>query len=157
MPSLRTHCRSTSSVVAGVTVDLPVLLAGAVSLNAAGRLGERGPERPDHLTLATDNRQLGNSITRPDSGADPVDAGDPGGWLQVSLFFLICGGIVAIIGLAWWSARRARRRREPQRASIRSRSPVPGGRVSVGRPRRDGASRSPSRQTRRSTRSDPVA
>jgi hypothetical protein len=59
-------------------------------------------------TLPTDNRELGNSLTRPNQGMEPQDAGDPGGWLQQSLFFLICGGIVVIALLVWRSSSRAR-------------------------------------------------
>ena len=63
-------------------------------------------------TLPTDNREMGNSLPKPNRGMEPQDAGDPGGWLQTSLFFLICGAIVVIVGLVWWSSRRARLRRE---------------------------------------------
>lgn len=59
-------------------------------------------------TLPTDYRELGNSLTRPNQGMEPQDAGDPGGWLQQSLFFLICGGIVVIALLVWRSSSRAR-------------------------------------------------
>jgi hypothetical protein len=59
-------------------------------------------------TLPTDYRELGNSLTRPNQGMEPQDAGDPGGWLQQSLFFLICGGIVVIALLVWRSSNRAR-------------------------------------------------
>jgi hypothetical protein len=62
-------------------------------------------------TLPTDNRELGTSLTRPNQGMEPQDAGDPGGWLQQSLFFLICGGIVVITLLVWRSSHRARTRR----------------------------------------------
>ncbi len=111
MSSQRTHRWRTSSIVAGVTVML-VLLAGAVSLNApvASASGAQSVETTS--TLPTDNRQLGNSITRPNEGADPTDPGDPGGWLQVSLFYLVCVGIVIIVGLVWWTSRRARQRRD---------------------------------------------
>ena len=63
-------------------------------------------------TLPTDNRELGNSLPKPNRGMQPQDAGDPGGWLQTSLFFLICGAIVVIVGLVWWTSRRARARRD---------------------------------------------
>ncbi len=62
-------------------------------------------------TLPTDNRELGNSLTRPNQGMDPQSPGDPGGWLQQSLFFLICGAIVVIALLVWRSSHRARSRR----------------------------------------------
>ena len=63
-------------------------------------------------TLPVDNRELGNSLPKPNRGATPQDAGDPGGWLQVSLFFLICAAVVLIAGAVWWQSRRARQRRD---------------------------------------------
>ncbi len=65
-------------------------------------------------TLPTDNRELGNSLPKPGQGMAPQDPGDPGGWLQTSLFFLICGAIALIALLVWWSSRRARDRRTAQ-------------------------------------------
>jgi hypothetical protein len=62
-------------------------------------------------TLPTDNRELGNSLPKPGQGMEPQDAGDPGGFLQVSLFFLICAAIVVIGLLVWRSSHRARSRR----------------------------------------------
>jgi hypothetical protein len=62
-------------------------------------------------TLPTDNRQLGDSLTRPNQGMEPQSPGDPGGWLQQSLFFLVCGGIVVIGLLVWRSSRAARAKR----------------------------------------------
>ena len=62
-------------------------------------------------TLPTDNRELGNSLTRPNQGMEPQSAGDPGGWLQQSLFFVVCGAIVVISLLVWRSSRDARARR----------------------------------------------
>lgn len=62
-------------------------------------------------TLPTDNRELGNSLPKPGQGMAPRDAGDPGGWLQTSLFFLICAAILVIVGLVWRSSSRARARR----------------------------------------------
>ena len=62
-------------------------------------------------TLPVDNRELGNSLPKPNRGAAPQSAGDPGGWLQTSLFFLICGGVVLIAVAVWRISRRARLRR----------------------------------------------
>lgn len=62
-------------------------------------------------TLPIDNREIGNSLPRPGQGREPQSPGDPGGWLQTSLFFLICGAILVIVGLVWRSSRRARERR----------------------------------------------
>jgi hypothetical protein len=87
--------------------------AGATGATAAAPASAASPAEPGDTTttLPRDNRELGNSLPKPNKGADPADAGDPGGWLQVSLFYLICGGMVVIAGLAWFSSRRARARR----------------------------------------------
>lgn len=85
----------------------------------------------------------GNIVVRPDCGREPVDPGDPGGWLQVSLFFLVCGVVLAIVGMLW---RRSRRLREERARS--GRDPL-----TVARRRGRGVRT----QTRRSTRSEPVA
>lgn len=88
---------------ASATTQAP---AGAQAATAAAEPGDTT------TTLPRDNRDLGNSITKPNKGADPTSPGDPGGWLQVSLFYLICGSIVAMAGLVWFRSRRARQRRE---------------------------------------------
>jgi len=73
---------------------------------------DAAPAQPGQTTstLPTDNRTQGNSITRPNQGADPLSPSDPGGWLQVSLFYLICVGVFGMAGLVWLSSRRARAR-----------------------------------------------
>lgn len=53
----------------------------------------------------------GNIVRHPDCGREPVDAGDPGGSLQVTLFFLVCAAVVGMAAAVWWRARRARARR----------------------------------------------
>jgi hypothetical protein len=63
-------------------------------------------------TLPTDNRNLGEMIPRPFTGMEPQDPGDPGGWLQVSLFFLLVLAVVGISTGVWWTSRRARQRRD---------------------------------------------
>ncbi len=62
-------------------------------------------------SLPEDNRLLGNSIQRPNMGMKPLSPTDPGGWLQVSLFFLICGGIILIAFAVWYSSKKKRARR----------------------------------------------
>lgn len=54
------------------------------------------------------NCSPGEIVQRPDCGREPVDAGDPGGWLQVSLFFLTCAVILGMVGFIWWRSRAAR-------------------------------------------------
>ncbi len=72
-----------------------------------------GAEPGDTTTsLPEDNRLLGNSIQRPNMGMKPLSPTDPGGWLQVSLFFLICGAIILIAVAVWSSSRKKRIRRE---------------------------------------------
>lgn len=63
-------------------------------------------------TLPTDNRQMGEIIPRPYTGMEPQDPGDPGGWLQVSLFFLLCAAVFGMCVAVWWISRRARQRRD---------------------------------------------
>lgn len=53
----------------------------------------------------------GHIVRRPDCGIPAESATDPGGWLQLSLFYLICGAIVLIVAGVWWRARQVRRRR----------------------------------------------
>ena len=62
-------------------------------------------------SLPEDNRLLGNSIQRPNMGMKPLSPTDPGGWLQVSLFFLICGGIILIALAVWYSSKKKRAKR----------------------------------------------
>ncbi|MEI7886452.1 MAG: hypothetical protein WCJ04_03585 [Actinomycetes bacterium] len=62
-------------------------------------------------SLPEDNRLLGNSIQRPNMGMKPLSPTDPGGWLQVSLFFLICGAIILIACAVWYSSKKKRSKR----------------------------------------------
>lgn len=92
-------------------------LAVALTTLAVGLLGGgllAGPAAAQDgttTTLPVDNRELGHIIPRPDSGKAPESPSDPGGWLQVSLFFLICAVVVAMVAFVWWRSRVARRRR----------------------------------------------
>lgn len=62
-------------------------------------------------TDPVDNRRFGDIIPKPNSGKAPETAGDPGGWLQVSLFFLICAAVIVIALAVWRQSRKARERR----------------------------------------------
>lgn len=53
----------------------------------------------------------GHIVRRPDCGIAPESATDPGGWLQVSLFYLISGSVVVILAGVWWRSRTLRNRR----------------------------------------------
>src|SRR4051794_41885268 len=94
--SPRMHRPRRASVLVGAVASVAVVigalfpgLAGpAAATSAAPGVAAVHAEPGDTTTTEPrDNRNLGNSITKPDQGADPVDAGDPGGWLQVSLFY----------------------------------------------------------------------
>jgi hypothetical protein len=107
--------RVTSPLRAAVASSL---LVGAVLLTSSFLLGvspagaQSGDDTPQTTsTLPVDNRQLGDMIPKPNTGMEPQSAGDPGGWLQVSLFFLICAAIIIIATAIWWTSRRARERR----------------------------------------------
>lgn len=62
-------------------------------------------------TLPVDNREFGEIIPKPNAGKAPETPGDPGGWLQVSLFFLICAVVLLIVGIVWWQSKKARDQR----------------------------------------------
>jgi hypothetical protein len=91
-------------------------------------------------------------IPQPNSGSEPQSAGDPGGWLQVSLFFLLCGVVGGIAALVWRQSARARaRRREAGLDPVAvARAAGRGVRTTTSTPDGD-------QSTRRSTRNDPVA
>jgi hypothetical protein len=87
-----------------------VVLAVTLSFGAGG--GAAAQPGATTSTLPTDNRELGEIIPRPNQGMAPRDAGDPGGWLQVSLFFLLCAAVFGMALAVWWISRRARARRD---------------------------------------------
>jgi len=89
---------------------LPLLLAATVALGGTVALApSAGAQSSDDggattTSLVIDNRELGNIIQKPNAGKPAEDPGDPGGWLQVSLFFLIIGVVVLlVVGVAWRS------------------------------------------------------
>ncbi len=86
-----------------------------------------------------ENCAPGNIVRLPDCGREPQSAGDRGGWLQVSLFFLVCGVVLLIMGFVWWRSRVARRERQAA-----GKDPVTMARAS-------------GQGVRRSTRKEPVA
>ncbi len=75
------------------------------------------PLRPP-TTLAPDDPVIqgsdcgpGNIVRPPYCGQEPESRDDPGGWLQVSLFFLVCIVVVGMVAFVWWRSRVARRER----------------------------------------------
>ena len=84
-----------------LTMTLGVLVSVAVRAGAQTSDGGSGATT---TSVVIDNRELGRIIQRPNAGKPAENPGDPGGWLQVSLFFLICGVIVLLVlGVAWRS------------------------------------------------------
>ena len=91
-------------VVTGLCLTLalsiwPVL--GPTSVASAQDEGTTNSEPPDSPDF----------IPEPNSGSEPVDAGDRGGSLQSVLFVLVIAGIVVIAALIVRESRRARARR----------------------------------------------
>jgi len=68
-------------------------------------------DQPTTTTLPEDNSDLGRIIPLPNSGHKPIDAGDRGGWQQITLFFAICAVIIGIAAFVWLRSRRARAQR----------------------------------------------
>lgn len=53
----------------------------------------------------------GHIVRKPNCGIPPESPTDPGGWLQLSLFYLICAAVVGIVAFVWWRSRVARNER----------------------------------------------
>lgn len=91
------------------------VILGGLTVAAAGVAGAapqvQAKPGDTTTTLPEDRRVLGHSITRPNEGMEPQDAGDPGGWLQSSLFFLICGAVILMACAVWYQSRNARAKR----------------------------------------------
>ncbi len=117
--------------------------AGATSATSAAS-AQAEPTVQTTSTLPTDNRDLGNSLPKPNSGATPTSSGDPGGSRQAVLFWLVLVAIAGIVVLVWRSSARARRRREEA------------GLDPVSRARAAGVGLRAEAQTRSSTLNEPV-
>lgn len=89
-----------------LVVATAVLSGGPAAADESAQAGETT------TTLPVDNRQLGDIIPQPNVGREPQSAGDPGGWLQTSLFFLLVAAVFVIVAAVWRSSRRARQKRE---------------------------------------------
>ena len=96
--------------------------APAAHLTAAGpdRVAQSGEpaEDPDG-DATTDDEPLpgGDIIPLPDSGAEPEDAGDRGGALQITVFLVMLAGIALIVTLVVRESRKARRARDARVAA----------------------------------------
>ena len=89
-----------------------MVAAGVVFLAVAPV--EAAPTQDEPVTTSTlpeSNADLGRIIKLPDSGQEPQEAGDRGGWQQIALFFLVCAVILAMAGWVIWRGRINRRRR----------------------------------------------
>ena len=111
--------------LAGLVLALALLLGPPPA--GAGALQEDGPtttgaqpatsSAPSIVTTSTlpeSNSEFGRIIPVPNSGAEPEDPGDRGGWQQLALFVLVCLVILAMGAWVWW---RSRIRRDRRRAA----------------------------------------
>ncbi len=86
-----------------------VVLAIAVVVGAPGPLASTAPTGAQEPTATTTTLPPApDIIPRPDQGVAPQDAGDRGGALQATLFFLVIGGVGVIALLVVRESRRAR-------------------------------------------------
>lgn len=65
-------------------------------------------------TLPESDADLGRIIPLPNSGVEPEEPGDRGGWQQLALFVMVCLVIVAMGVFVWWRSRIARDRRRAE-------------------------------------------
>jgi len=80
--------------------ETPVTTEACATDDAACRAAQQSGERP-------------GIIPQPNEGHSPTDAGEPGGWEQVALFFALVAGLAVIVALVVRSTRRAAGRRTP--------------------------------------------
>jgi hypothetical protein len=96
------------------------VLAGSLSVLCAAPAGAASsssvPSTSTTIPLDQTQRPVTRIIPLPNSGHKPTTPGEGGGFLQVSLFFFICGAIVFLGVLAYFDSRR-KRRRQAQLAS----------------------------------------
>ncbi|HTN99547.1 MAG TPA: hypothetical protein VL068_02630 [Microthrixaceae bacterium] len=98
-------------LLGGLTVGLGGLAVGLAEPAGAATSVQAKPGDTT-TTLPEDHRVFGDSVTRPNQGMEPQDAGDPGGWLQSSLFFIICGAVIVMCCIVWYQSRNAREKRQ---------------------------------------------
>lgn len=90
--------------IVALCLALTMLLGVVVSVASEAGAQTSGEGDVTTTSLVIDNRELGSIIQKPNAGKPAEDPGDPGGWLQISLFFLICAVIVLLVlGVAWRS------------------------------------------------------
>jgi hypothetical protein len=141
MPSNRPDRRRSRPLRVLLAALSLVLSAGAVlTAPAVAGAQEGGPT----TTVGSDVGPVsdcspGHIVRKPGCGVPPESPTDPGGWLQVSLFYLICAAVVGIVVWVWWRSRVARQERTAAGLDP----------LSLAKARGQGV--------RRSTRSEPVA
>jgi hypothetical protein len=87
-------------------------MGAGMSVAPAAGAQTSGEDDVTTTSQVIDNRELGNIIQKPNAGKPAEDPGDPGGWLQVSLFFLICTVIVLLVVGVTWRSKVLRERRK---------------------------------------------
>lgn len=136
------HPHLLAAILFGLTVVALTVFGSATPTGAQTGTGGSSGDPAATTTTVFSNLQNcgpGHIIRQPDCGVAPQSPTDPGGWLQVSLFWLISAAVLGIVGFLWWRSRVARRTR------------VASGQDPLAQARARGQG------VRRSTRSEPVA
>ena len=92
------------ALVAGLLLVALVLLAPAPAAT-----GQKGGDDTGTSSTSTVPGPVDGIIPRPNSGAEPTEAGDRGGALQVAVLVAIVVGVGVIVALVVRESRRARR------------------------------------------------
>jgi hypothetical protein len=115
MPSNRPDPRRrTRAALAALVVTGGLLLGGLAVATPVSAAPSRAASsaQSDTTTSLLENCAPGHIVRLPNCGREPQSPTDPGGWLQVSLFFLICAVILLLMGGVWWRSHSVRRARE---------------------------------------------
>lgn len=103
----------TRSVLSALALSVLLVMGAVTPAEAVGTVSTQAePGVQTTSTLPVDNRDLGNSLPKPNSGATPTTSGEPGGSRQAALFWMVLVAIAVIVVLVWRSSVRARRRRD---------------------------------------------
>jgi len=121
MPSSRPDRRRPGRRAAVLLATTTALLFGVSSLQSTVAAQDVPPTIPPlrpPTTLAPEAPTIqgsdcgpGNIVRPPYCGQEPESRDDPGGWLQVTLFFLVCAVVIGMVAFVWWRSRVARRER----------------------------------------------
>jgi hypothetical protein len=86
----------------------------ALSLAAALVVGPADPSRADSTTTTLVDQGDRSVIPAPNSGREPSESGDRGGWAQLTLFGIMAAGSAVIFGRVLWAGhQRSRAGRAP--------------------------------------------